>query len=146
MPVLNYTTTIDAHKTLGEIQRLLATHGARGVLVEYDGAGNPVALAFQIDAGGQMLRYRLPCRHQAVYRQLQGDLRTTRAQRTEAQALRVAWRILRDWVEAQIAVVESQMIEMSEAFFQYSLTDNGQTVYERSKGLLLTDNSPKEDE
>jgi hypothetical protein len=136
MAVLNYTTTIDAHKSVGEIQRILAAHGARGVLVGYDDAGNPVTLAFEIGASGAPFRYQLPCRHHAVWKQLQRDSRTTKAQRTEAQALRVAWRILKDWVEAQMAIVEAQMVDLREVFFAYSLTDNGQTMYERSVALL----------
>ncbi|MBK8188832.1 MAG: hypothetical protein IPK79_00095 [Vampirovibrionales bacterium] len=136
MAVLNYTTTIDPHKSVGEIQKLLAGKGARGVLVGYDDAGNPVSLAFEIAASGAIFRYQLPCRHHAVWKQLQRDPRTTKAQRTEAQALRVAWRILKDWVEAQMAIVEAQMVDLREVFFAYSLTDTGQTMYERSAGLL----------
>lgn len=136
MAVLNYTTTIDAHKSVGEIQRLLAAHGVRGVLVGYDAAGNPITLAFEIGAADSVFRYQLPCRHHAVWSQLQRDPRTSKAQRTEAQALRVAWRILKDWVEAQMAIVEAQMVDLHEVFFAYSLTDNGQTMYERSIALL----------
>jgi hypothetical protein len=51
MPILNYTTSIDSHRTISEVQRLLAKHGARGVLVEYDGQGDPVALAFILQSG-----------------------------------------------------------------------------------------------
>jgi hypothetical protein len=32
MPILNYTTTIDAHKTVTDVQRLLAKRGARAIM------------------------------------------------------------------------------------------------------------------
>ena len=37
MALLNYSTTISVDKTLGEIQGLLARHGARSIYTDYDG-------------------------------------------------------------------------------------------------------------
>lgn len=37
MAIKNYTTTIDVYKSLGEIQGALASHGARKIMVDYDG-------------------------------------------------------------------------------------------------------------
>jgi hypothetical protein len=34
--LLNYTTTIDVHKTLGEIQKTLVSHGARKLMYDFD--------------------------------------------------------------------------------------------------------------
>ena len=44
MPLLNYTTTIAAHKTIAEIQQMLAKAGANAILSEYDEQGCIVAL------------------------------------------------------------------------------------------------------
>ena len=57
------------------------------------------------------------------------------------QAERVAWRILKDWVEAQMAILESQMVEMDEIFLPYMINNSGQTLFEayRSNQLLLED-------
>ena len=49
MAIKNYTTTIDVYKSLGEIQGALASHGARKVMVDYDGAGNPTGVTFGIE-------------------------------------------------------------------------------------------------
>ena len=58
MPILNYTTKVDALKTQSEIVYILAKHGARAVLQEYDDTGKVVALSFQIltSAGNQAIR------------------------------------------------------------------------------------------
>lgn len=48
MPLLNYTTTIEASKTVSEIQTMLAKHGARAVLIEYDKQGFVEALFFKV--------------------------------------------------------------------------------------------------
>lgn len=45
------------------------------------------------------------------------------------QAERVAWRIIKDWVEAQMAILESQMVQMDEIFLPYMVDKQGQTLY-----------------
>ena len=35
MPIKNYTTKVPAAQTVGEIQELLASHGARKVMMDY---------------------------------------------------------------------------------------------------------------
>ena len=49
MAIKNYTTTVEVHKSLGEIQNALARHGARKIMVDYDGAGHPVGITFGIE-------------------------------------------------------------------------------------------------
>jgi len=133
MPLLNYTTSIDPHKTVGEIQRMLASKGARGILLEYNEHGDPSAVAFQIEYRGQQLRYRLPCRADKVQVALADSYRRGKVERrfTSMQhATRVAWRIIKDWVESQLAIVESGMVEMTEVFLPYQLVTENRTVYE----------------
>lgn len=49
MAIKNYTTTVNVHKTLGEIQDVLAGHGARKIMVDYDDKGQPVGVLFAIE-------------------------------------------------------------------------------------------------
>ena len=55
------------------------------------------------------------------------------------QAERVAWRIVKDWVEAQMAILESEMVQLDQIFLPYMVNDNGQTVFEvyRANQLFL---------
>jgi hypothetical protein len=46
------------------------------------------------------------------------------------QAERVAWRIIKDWVEAQMAILDTQMVKMEEVFFPYMLNGQGQTLFQ----------------
>ena len=52
---------------------------------------------------------------------------------TFEQANRVAWRIIKDWIDAQMAVLETEMVEMEEIFLPYVLNKQGQTLYEAFK-------------
>jgi hypothetical protein len=49
----------------------------------------------------------------------------------------VAWRIIKDWVEAQMAILESQMVQMEEIFLPYMVNRQGQTFFEAYQKKLL---------
>lgn len=59
MPILNYTTTIAVDKTVAEIQKTLAAHGAKSIQVDYTD-GSPVAVAFFVDTSFGERAYLLP--------------------------------------------------------------------------------------
>ena len=47
------------------------------------------------------------------------------------QARRVAWRILKDWVAAQLAIVEAEQAQMAEVFLPYAVeSQTGQTMFQ----------------
>ena len=48
----------------------------------------------------------------------------------EEHAYRVAWRIIKDWIEAQMSLLETEMVRMEEIFLPYVITGTGQTVYQ----------------
>ena len=50
---------------------------------------------------------------------------------TPEQAERVAWRILKDWVEVQMALLDMKMVQFEEIFMPYIEINNGQTLYEK---------------
>ncbi|MDD4980682.1 MAG: hypothetical protein PHC54_05390 [Candidatus Omnitrophica bacterium] len=55
------------------------------------------------------------------------------------QAKRVAWRQILRWVEAQMALVETNMVKIQEVFMPYiQMTISGQTLYEKieQKGFI----------
>jgi hypothetical protein len=130
MPILNYTTEIDVHKTIGEIQRVLAKAGATAVIVDYNGQGEPQALMFLIKFHDEAVSFRLPSRWEGVLRRLHNDPKVPRGFRTETQARRVAWRIMKDWVEAQMAIIEAGQAELVEVFLPYAVTNSGQSLYQ----------------
>ncbi len=136
MAILNYTTKINPAKTVGEIQEILAKHGACSVSTDFD-KGMPVAIRFSVAVGDEILNFRLPSNHQGVYRALCKDAAVPKQYKTQEQSQRVAWRIVKDWVEAQMAIIESGLALLPEVFLPYALAPNGQTLFEavQQKGL-----------
>lgn len=53
---------------------------------------------------------------------------------TTEQAARVGWRIIKDWIEAQLALVQTQMVTLDQVFLPYARTNTGETVYQRYIG------------
>jgi hypothetical protein len=140
--LLNYTTQVDAFKTVSEIQRLLAKAGASAVLHDFDQQGNIVALSFRIRLNERDISFRLPTDWRPVLEVMEHDRRIPRRLCTQEQALRVAWRITKDWVEAQLAFIETMMVTTAQVFLPYAVTSNGESLYQyiaTNTHLLLGD-------
>ena len=139
MALLNYSTKIPALTTAAEVQRMLAKHGARKVMLDYGDGGEPESLTFQVLRGEEPLAFRVPVRPDLVLKVLQrqhakGLLKSHMPRPTQEHAGRVAWRIIKDWVEAQMAILETEMVTMEEVFLPYLVDRKGQTLYQ-----LMTD-------
>lgn len=132
MAILNYTTTIDASKTAAEVQNILAKGGAQSVAIDYVD-GLPSALIFTVTFCEQPLRFRLPCNADGVLKSLKKyGSKVPYSKQNIDQARRVAWRIIKDWTEAQLALIESGQSQMAEAFMPYVFDDaTQQTMFQR---------------
>lgn len=137
MSILNYTTSISTEKTGSEIQRKLADAKAGAILFEYDSDGIMNSLSFRLNTQYGLVFFRLPSNRSGVLRALRSDKKVPSRLKTEEQAARVAWRITKDWVEAQLAIVEAGMAEMSEVFLPYAQGSDGRTMFQaiKSNGL-----------
>lgn len=129
MPLLNYTTSIAASKTVAEIHRVLVGGKARAIATEYDEDGRPVGLGFEVNTPFGFRAFSLPVNAEAVFVVLKRQ-KVTPKLRTAEQANRVAWRILKDWVEAQLAIVATEMVTLDQVMLPYLRTDDGRTIYE----------------
>lgn len=134
MPILNYTTKIDPSKTIGEISQCLVRHGARKIVTDYDESGLAIGITFSIELNGQPILFSLPCNWPGVLLALEQDKSVARSFCTKEQAIRVSWRIIKDWVEAQMAIVQAQLASVVEVFLPYAVTNTGETFYQRVKG------------
>lgn len=134
MPLLNYTTSVPADKTAHDILGLLAKKGAKAVLIEYDAGGSVVAVSFKVDTPHGSLPIRLPIDVEAcqkvLYRQYTQRTGVTYRQTQMDHARKVAWRIVKDWLEAQIAILDTEMVKMEQIFLPYMQVSPDKTLYE----------------
>ena len=144
MPLLNYTTKIDADKTIAEIQRTLSKVGASKIMTDYEN-GTVSALSFALTVNGQTIGFRLPCDWKPVYGVLlqqfpikergwgqeREDNKAHKESELRMQSVRTSWRIVKDWVEAQCALIETQMVKTEQVFLPYMVVKGGQTLFEQ---------------
>ncbi len=131
-----------------EIQKMLSNFGVSAMLTEYDGP-QVSAVSFQIKLGEKMGSFKLPCNWRAVQQifKTKNKNRKRRNGRIEDKikeddehAQRVAWRIIKDWVEAQLAMVDVNMVTVPQVFLPYAIMRDGRTLSEHvesNPGLLL---------
>lgn len=149
--LLNYTTEISVEKTVGEIYGLLARNKSEAVMSEFDGAGNITAIAFKVKTRHGLIAFRLPANIPAAAQVLKDQAYARqiprRFQNDVPQARRVAWRIIRQWLEAQLALVQLGMAKIEEVFLPYAQNAAGETVFEalerdEFRGLALPAPAP----
>ena len=135
MPIKNYTTKVPAVQTVGEIQGILASHGARKVMMDYDDNGKVIAVTFALSCNGVLHGFRLDAKPEGVMSVMKKD----GVKCTEEQAERIAWRNLKDWIYAQVALIETEQATMDELFLPMLVDNNNErTLYEAfQSGVLM---------
>ena len=137
MPILNYTTQIACEKTIAEITKILVAHGANKIVTDYKDS-LPVAVTFCLAMDGIPVAFVLPANYDGVLSAMKKDSNVPKKYCNPEQALRVSWRIVKDWVEAQCAIVEARLADIAEVFLPYAVTKNGGTLYQEIKGGSMT--------
>lgn len=135
-PILDYRTQVPVNRTISQIQDILVSHGARAIMVNYSNNQEPESLSFIVPTKQGELPFRLPANVKAVEQVMIRD--RLQGYRKEGQAARVAWRIVKDWVEAQMAIIEAEMVSIEEVFLPYLLRGD-RTLYQEisNRGFLL---------
>ena len=88
------------------------------------------ALSFRIRTEFGVLTFLLPANIERVYRVIVRDKRIPPSLRTKEQPARVAWPIVKDWLEAQLATIEAGLVDLEQVFLPYAQDATGQTLYE----------------
>lgn len=143
MPIKNYTTKISAKKTASEIQEILAEHGARKIMIDYSDKGVPECISFGMNTPGGFRSYQFPAN-------IPGMAAALAAQGVKCDgdhAADVAWRNLKNIIEAMLAFVEAGQAAMEELFLPYMTNAQGVRMYQAlsAKGFLLGTNNPGSD-
>lgn len=141
MPALNYTTTVPADRTVGECQSILAKSGAASVHVAYSD-GRATGLGFTLTTPHGQRQFTLPVDIDAMHRLLTAQARDgawRRAKMSQAKftsrehAERVAWRVTKDWLEANCALIAAQMATIDMVMLPFLHVDPAHTLYEAYK-------------
>lgn len=145
MPIKNYTTSVSVNETVSLIHVMLAEHHAKRIMFEYDDSNRIESICFSISTPKGEQQIKLPANVAAVQAVLRQQKRDPKVKNKTAiddsyeQAERVAWRIVKDWLSSQLALLETEMVTVHQVFLPYFMSRSGQTLYElvESRQLCL---------
>ncbi len=135
MTLKNSTST--TNRTFDRIQKALSSHGAKQIMFDYNDNGQVQGLAFTLEIKGQIVGFKMPARFENVERIFFDKKNKSNYYHKELtiaekdQAYRTAWANIRDWIEAQMALIETEMVKPEEVFLPYATDSRGRTVFER---------------
>src|SRR6266536_4980635 len=138
MALKNTHSDIAIEKIFAELQKTLGQHGAKQISFDYGDDGQVQRVAFIIQVKDISIPVQLPARvekAQAVLKKQWEDGKISHKIGKEkaygdAQAYRVAWRNILDWVQAQMALIEIDLAKLEEIFLPFMLTQHGETFFE----------------
>ncbi len=126
-----------AGRYIQDIQEALVKGGAVGMQTGYED-GRIVSLAFALEMSGKPVQFKLP----VSWKKVQQVLKNENIGRWDDDdyAYRVSWAILRDWIEAQMAILATETVTMPQLFLPYATAKDGRTLFDlvSESKLLLT--------
>jgi len=136
--IKNYTSTVPVIRSLANIEERLVKHGAKSTLKNYSDKGIIEAFCFILIVNGKEIPFKLPARVSNVEIMLRKQIirpRPGTLNKIHEQAERTAWKLISDWIDIQISLVEIGQVEIMEVLLPYVYFPNTkETYFERLKG------------
>ena len=131
--IKNYTS--NSKQTFDKIQKVLSTHKAKQLLFEYGDDWLIKSLSFALDINGRLVGFKLPARVEAVKKIFDDEGYRYK----EEQPYKTAWANIKDWLEAQMALIDTNQVKIEEVFLPYAVNRQGKTYFEAisNQGYLL---------
>lgn len=131
---MNYTTGVSASRSITEIEQMITLFGASATMKENAGDGRIQSLAFKI--GDKT--YKLPANAEGVKKVLydgkRNSSRRDAMRNRDENSYNVAWRIMKDWVHAQLSIVASGQAQPDEVLLPYMYdAKSNRTLYQAFK-------------
>lgn len=145
----NYTSDVPVHITIGRIEQILLKCQVSGIMKEYGPGGKVLALTFSVRfSEDKTVAVRLPAKEEeclvALWKEYAAGCRTTTDGRVvssykkktrdsfRGQAEKTAWKLMQDWVEVQMSMIQLNQADIREVFMAY-IWDGKQTFFDRLK-------------
>lgn len=147
----NYTSDAPVSQSIYRIEQVLLRCGIRGIMKEYGLDQKVTAVTFKMELEGKSVGIRLPAKEAEVtdilWKEYAGDdydnvkdtivphragLKRKRRADFVEQGARTAWKIVQDWVEVQMSMIQTGQAEPMEVFLSY-VFDGKATYFEALK-------------
>lgn len=141
--IKNRTSQVPVNRSIMHIEDCLVNHGAKNIIKTYEN-GKIEALCFSMMIDGKEIPFKLPAYVEACATTLRAAVKkptTGTLERIADQAERTAWKIMSDWVDVQMTLIELQKVEFLRIFMPFIyLPKQKTTLYDHfmEKKILLT--------
>jgi hypothetical protein len=146
MALLNYTTEVPAGRSIADITRILQDGGATAIMLENAPDHTVASVSFIMLTAFGRLPFKLPANVPAVMATLNAEIasedalvkKSVRYRRriprnllnNRAQAERIAWRIAKDWLQAQMALAQIGSAKFEQIMLPFADV-GGKSFYQR---------------
>lgn len=148
----NYTSDVPANVTVHRIEQVLLKAGVNAIAKEYGPTGNIAAVTFRLPAGGTRpaLSIRMPADVEAAQNVLWLDYVGDDKMNSDGNSIwynarkkklrkdfleqgeRTAWKLVQDWIEVQVSMIQLQQADPVQVFLPY-IWDGRSTFFQRLK-------------
>jgi hypothetical protein len=126
----NYTTSVAPEKTAAECVILLGRYGATQVTLFFSEDRTPTGMTFIIDVGRGQSAYKIAADVARIHAALGKDAGVPRRHSDLAQARRTAWKTVQGWLEFQLTMIETGLMDPEQVLLPYAVNDQGRTMWE----------------
>lgn len=122
--IKNYTS--NSKQTFDAIQKCLIEHKANQIMFEYDDNGQVKTLNFSLKIEDKFVGFTLPARVENVKKIFDREGYNYK----EEQPYKTAWANIRDWLTAQMALIDTDQVKIEEVFLPYMIIGKNKTLYQ----------------
>ena len=120
MKIRNYTSEVPAARSVGRIEALLVEFGAKNISKAYDDHKTLEAIMFDLPRpDGNSFAIKLPAHVEKMVPEIQKLHPRWQLWEVKEQAERTAWKLMTEWVEIQLSLIQMQQAEPLEIFMPY---------------------------
>lgn len=120
--IKNYTSSVPVSRSVSHIEDCLVRHGAKNIMKMYDENKKLESLCFILAVDGKDIPFKLPANADQCEKILRANIRRPKAgtlERVTDQAERTAWKLMSDWVDIQMSLIELKQVELLQVFLSY---------------------------
>lgn len=132
MKIKNYTSSVPVGRTISYIEQELVKIGVTHIEKSYED-GIPVSIIFSIMIP-KKISFKIPANIEAAYDIIKNipGYKGKNSEWLKAQAQRTAWKLVFNWIEVQVAMVQLRQADAMQVFlpYVYDVVD-GRTFYEK---------------
>jgi len=130
--IKNYSTNISASKSIQEIIDFLIDINAQSINQIVNKDKQIESITFSIIHNDQTVFYNLKAKPEGAYQYLISERKRFNKdveKKLTEQSYKVAWRILRDWVYAQCALIKLEQASPLQVFLSFAYDKKSQTSF-----------------